>query len=192
MAVLHCLSGHLISSALCRVLHITNIQWYHSTSRINAFVNSLWSSSLLASQKIFQKIENIVTICDIIQFTLHKVHKSAIIRKWLMKNVKIRVGFLLEQSVFSRKYIIFILQVILAVCIQCVITFFWHQERTFLFYTLSLYVSLSFPDDLSQLIFRNEKWCICFKQHGKWQIRVFSHARFRIIANHSLDNALVV
>ena len=50
----------------------------------------------------------------------------------------------MEQSVFSRKYIIFILQVILAVCIQCVITFFWHQERTFLFYTLSLYVSLSF------------------------------------------------
>ena len=74
-----------------------------------------------------------------------------------MKNVKIRVGFLLEQSVFSRKYIIFILQVILAVCIQCVITFFWYQERTFLFYTLSLYVSLSFSDDLSQLIFRNEK-----------------------------------
>lgn len=74
-----------------------------------------------------------------------------------MKNVKIRVGFLLEQSVFSRKYIIFILQVILAVCIQCVIIFFWHQERTFLFYTLSLYVSLSFSDDLSQLIFRNEK-----------------------------------
>ena len=101
-------------------------------------------------------------------------------------------GLLLEQSVFSRKYIIFILQVILAVCIQCVITFFWHQERTFLFYTLSLYVSLSFSDDLSQLIFRNDKWCICFKQHGKWQIRVFGHARFRIIANHSLDNALVV
>ncbi|EUC64559.1 hypothetical protein HMPREF1517_1614 [Streptococcus sp. ACS2] len=63
----------------------------------------------------------------------------------------------MEQSVFSRKYIIFILQVILAVCIQCVITFFWHQERTFLFYILSLYVSLSFSDDLSQLIFRNEK-----------------------------------
>ena len=84
------------------------------------------------------------------------------------------------------------MQAILAVCIQCVITFFWHQERTFLFYTLSLYVSLSFSDDLSQLIFRNEKWCICFKQHGKWQIRVFGHARFRIIANHSLDNALVV
>ena len=101
-------------------------------------------------------------------------------------------GLLLEQFVISRKYIKFIVQVILAVCIQCVITFFWHQERTFLFYTLSLYVSLSLSDDLSQLIFRNDKWCICFKQHGKWQIRVFSHARFRIIANHSLDNALVV
>ena len=112
-------------------------------------------------------------------------------RYGVSKNV-MKGGLLLEQSVISRKYIKFILQVILAVCIQCVITFFWHQERTFLFYTLSLYVSLSFSDDLSQLIFRNEKWCICFKQHGKWQIRVFSHARFRIIANHSLDNALVV
>lgn len=110
---------------------------------------------------------------------------------WGFKNV-VKGGLLLEQSVISRKYIKFILQVILAVCIQCVITFFWHQERTFLFYTLSLYVSLSFSDDLSQLIFRNDKWCICFKQHGKWQIRVFSNARFRIIANHSLDNALVV
>lgn len=42
--------------ALCRVLHITYIQWYHrpySTSRINAFVNPLWFSSLLASQKLF-------------------------------------------------------------------------------------------------------------------------------------------
>lgn len=66
-------------------------------------------------------------------------------------------GLLLEQSVISRKYIKFILQVILAVCIQCVITFFWHQERTVLFYTLSLYVSLSLSDDLSQLIFRNDK-----------------------------------
>lgn len=101
-------------------------------------------------------------------------------------------GLLLEQFVISRKYIKFILQVILAVCIQCVIIFFWHQERTFLFYTLSLYVSVSLSDDLSQLICRNDKWCICFKKHGKWQIHVFSHARFRIIANHSLDNALVV
>ena len=100
--------------------------------------------------------------------------------------------YYLKQSLISRKYIKFIVQVILAVCIQCVIIFFWHQERTFLFYTLSLYVSLSLSDDLSQLIFRNDKWCICFKQHGKWQIRVFSYARFRIIANHSLDNALVV
>lgn len=74
-----------------------------------------------------------------------------------MKNVKIRVGFLLKQSLISRKYIKFIVQAILAVCIQCVITFFWHQERTFLFYTLSLYVSLSLSDDLSQLIFRNDK-----------------------------------
>ena len=112
-------------------------------------------------------------------------------RSGFSKNV-MKGGLLLEQFVISRKYIKFILQVILAVCIQCVITFFWHQERTFLFYTLSLYVSLSFSDDLSQLICRNEKWCICFKKHGKWQIRVFSHARFRIIANHSLDNALVV
>ena len=112
-------------------------------------------------------------------------------RYGVSKNV-MKGGLLLEQSVISRKYIKFILQVILAVCIQCVITFFWHQERTFLFYTLSLYVSVSLSDDLSQLIFRNDKWCICFKQHGKWQIRVFSHARFRIIANHSLDNALVV
>ena len=112
-------------------------------------------------------------------------------RSGFSKNV-MKGWLLLEQFVISRKYIKFILQVILAVCIQCVITFFWHQERTFLFYTLSLYVSLSFSDDLSQLICRNEKWCICFKKHGKWQIRVFSHARFRIIANHSLDNALVV
>jgi len=66
-------------------------------------------------------------------------------------------GLLLEQSVIYRKYIKFILQVILAVCIQCVITFFWHQDKTFLFYTLSLYVSVSLSDDLSQLIFRNEK-----------------------------------
>ena len=66
-------------------------------------------------------------------------------------------GLLLEQSVFSRKYIKFIVQAILAVCIQCVITFFWHQERTFLFYTLSLYVSVSLSDDLSQLICRNDK-----------------------------------
>ena len=112
-------------------------------------------------------------------------------RSGFSKNV-MKGWLLLEQFVISRKYIKFIVQVILAVCIQCVITFFWHQERTFLFYTLSLYVSLSFSDDLSQLICRNEKWCICFKKHGKWQIRVFSHARFRIIANHSLDNALVV
>ena len=66
-------------------------------------------------------------------------------------------GLLLEQFVISRKYIKFIVQVILAVCIQCVITFFWHQERTFLFYTLSLYVSVSLSDDLSQLICRNDK-----------------------------------
>lgn len=72
--------------------------------------------------------------------------------KYVMKG-----GLLLEQFVISRKYIKFILQVILAVCIQCVITFFWHQERTFLFYTLSLYVSVSLSDDLSQLIFRNDK-----------------------------------
>ena len=77
-------------------------------------------------------------------------------RSEFSKNV-MKGGLLLEQSVISRKYIKFILQVILAVCIQCVITFFWHQERTFLFYTLSLYVSLSFSDDLSQLICRNEK-----------------------------------
>lgn len=72
------------------------------------------------------------------------------------KNV-MKGGLLLEQFVISRKYIKFIVQVILAVCIQCVITFFWHQERTFLFYTLSLYVSSSLSDDLSQLICRNEK-----------------------------------
>ena len=72
--------------------------------------------------------------------------------KYVMKG-----GLLLEQSVFSRKDIKFIVQAILAVCIQCVIIFFWHQERTFLFYTLSLYVSLSLSDDLSQLIFRNDK-----------------------------------
>ena len=63
----------------------------------------------------------------------------------------------MKQSLISRKYIKFIVQVILAVCIQCVIIFFWHQERTFLFYTLSLYVSVSLSDDLSQLICRNEK-----------------------------------
>ena len=77
-------------------------------------------------------------------------------RSGFSKNV-MKGGLLLEQFVISRKYIKFIVQVILAVCIQCVITFFWHQERTLLFYTLSLYVSLSFSDDLSQLIFRNEK-----------------------------------
>jgi hypothetical protein len=77
-------------------------------------------------------------------------------RYGVSKNV-MKGGLLLEQSVISRKYIKFILQVILAVCIQCVITFFWHQERTFLFYTLSLYVSVSLSDDLSQLICRNEK-----------------------------------
>lgn len=69
-------------------------------------------------------------------------------RSGFSKNV-MKGGLLLEQFVISRKYIKFILQVILAVCIQCVITF--------LFYTLSLYVSLSFSDDLSQLICRNEK-----------------------------------
>lgn len=113
-------------------------------------------------------------------------------RSGFSKNV-MKGGLLLEQFVISRKYIKFILQVILAVCIQCVITFFWHQERTFLFYTLSLYVSLSFSDDLSQLIFRNEKWCRYSNlAQVMWQIRGFSYSRFRIIANHSLDNALVV
>ena len=77
-------------------------------------------------------------------------------RSEFSKNV-MKGGLLLEQFVISRKYIKFIVQVILAVCIQCVIIFFWHQERTFLFYTLSLYVSLSLSDDLSQLIFRNDK-----------------------------------
>ena len=56
-------------------------------------------------------------------------------------------GLLLEQFVISRKYIKFILQVILAVCIQCVITFFWHQERTFLFYTL-----LTFSDTTDRIV----------------------------------------
>ena len=148
---------------------------------------------------------HIVTVCDIIQFTLHK---SVIIRKWLNKYMKIREefpmiegyssivytklvrsgsskytmkgGLLLEQSVISRKYIKFILQFILAVCIQCVITFFWHQERTFLFYTLSLYVSVSLSDDLSRLICRNEKWCRYSNlAQVMWQIRGFSYSRFR-------------
>ena len=107
---------------------------------------------------------------------------------WVFKNV-MKGGLLLEQSVISRKYIKFILQVILAVCIQCVITFFWiqcvitffwHQERTFLFYTLSLYVSVSLSDDLSQLICRNEKWCRYSNlAQVMWQIRGFSYSRFR-------------
>ena len=136
------------------------------------------------------------------------MHKSVIIRKWLMKHVKIRVNFqclkdillsyrqnlqglglqkmswkedyYLKQSLISRKYIKFILQVILAVCIQCVITFFWHQERTFLFYTLSLYVSVSLSDDLSQLICRNEKWCRYSNlSRLMWYLRGFSYSRFR-------------
>ena len=136
------------------------------------------------------------------------MHKSVIIRKWLSKYVKIREefpmvegclsivytklvrsgsskytmkgGLLLEQSVISRKYIKFILQVILAVCIQCAITFFWHQERTFLFYTLSLYVSSSLSDDLSQLICRNEKWCRYSNlSRLMWYLRGFSYSRFR-------------
>ena len=136
------------------------------------------------------------------------MHKSIIIRKWLSKYVKIREefpmvegclsisytklarsefsknvmkgGLLLEQSVISRKYIKFILQFILAVCIQCVITFFWHQERTFLFYTLSLYVSVSLSDDLSRLICRNEKWCRYSNlSRLMWYLRGFSYSRFR-------------
>ena len=110
-----------------------------------------------------------------------------------LQNMSWKEDYYLKQSLISRKYIKFIVQAILAVCIQCVITFFWHQERTFLFYTLSLYVSLSFSDDLSQLIFRNEKWCRYSNlAQVMWQIRGFSYSRFRIIANHSLDNALVV
>lgn len=97
-----------------------------------------------------------------------------------LQNMSWKEDYYLKQSLISRKYIKFILQVILAVCIQCVITFFWHQERTFLFYTLSLYVSLSFSDDLSQLIFRNEKWCRYSNlAQVMWQIRGFSYSRFR-------------
>lgn len=54
--VLHSLSWNLIYGALCRVLHTINSQWYdrpHSVNPINAFVNSLWFSSLLSSQKVF-------------------------------------------------------------------------------------------------------------------------------------------
>ena len=88
--------------------------------------------------------------------------------------------YYLKQSLISRKYIKFIVQVILAVCIQCVIIFFWHQERTFLFYTLSLYVSVSLSDDLSQLICRNEKWCRYSNlSRLMWYLRGFSYSRFR-------------
>ena len=52
----HSLSWNLIYGALCRVLHTINSQWYdrpHSVSPINAFINTLWFSSLSSSQKIF-------------------------------------------------------------------------------------------------------------------------------------------
>ena len=116
-------------------------------------------------------------ISNVWRIFFYRIDKTC--KVWVFKNV-MKGGFLLEQSVFSRKYIIFILQVILAVCIQCVITFFWHQERTFLFYTLSLYVSSSLSDDLSQLICRNEKWCRYSNlSRLMWYLRGFSYSRFR-------------
>ena len=120
------------------------------------------------------KLEWISNVWRIFFYRIDKTYSV-----WVFKNV-MKGGLLLEQSVFSRKYIIFILQVILAVCIQCVITFFWHQERTFLFYTLSLYVSSSLSDDLSQLICRNEKWCRYSNlSRLMWYLRGFSYSRFR-------------